>query len=64
MIATKDVLSDIRQHPERDDLRLEYADACEAKDPDYARYIRAEIAWARAHLPELAWIDTWKAINE
>jgi uncharacterized protein (TIGR02996 family) len=51
MRATKDVLSDICQHPERDDLRLEYADACEAKDPDYAQYIRAEIEWARPGRP-------------
>ncbi len=51
MRATKDILVAICQHPERDDLRLEYADACEVRDPDYAQYIRAEVEWARPGRP-------------
>jgi hypothetical protein len=47
--TTDAILADILVHPELDALRLEFADACEAKDPDRATYIRREVAH------ELAW---------
>ena len=47
MRSTSEILADIRRQPERDDLRFEYADACQAKDPDYARYIRTELEYWR-----------------
>ncbi len=48
MRTTTDILADIRNHPELDALRLEYADACAAKDPDQADYVRDEVGyWGR-----------------
>jgi hypothetical protein len=56
MRTTRDILADILERPELDELRLEYADACEAKDPNYARYIRTELEYWRPgssiHTPE------------
>jgi hypothetical protein len=56
MRTTRDILADILVRPELDELRLEYADACEAKDPNYARYIRTELEYWRPgssiHTPE------------
>ena len=45
MRSRNDILADILRQPERDDLRMEYADATEAKNPAYAKYIRTELAW-------------------
>ena len=43
MRSTSNILTEICRHPERDALRLDYAAACEAKDPEYAHYIRTEM---------------------
>ncbi len=51
MRTSKQILEEICAHPERDELRLEYATSCEIKDPDYARYIRTEVEWARPRSP-------------
>ena len=37
------IYADILEHPERDDLRLEYADVCALSDPERADYIRKEL---------------------
>ena len=46
MRTCPNILRDICSNPMLDALRLEYASACEAKDPDYAAYIRQEVAVA------------------
>jgi len=47
MRTCAEILKDICLHPELDELRLEYANACEAKDPSHAAYIRHEIDVSR-----------------
>ena len=51
MRTTDQILADIREQPESDEWRLEYADACDAKDPAYAKYIRTEIELAKPTSP-------------
>jgi hypothetical protein len=38
-----DIARDVVEQPERDDLRLEFADAVENRDPQWARFIRASL---------------------
>lgn len=40
MRTPSDIQRDIVTHPERDDLRLEFAASIEARDPEWAEYIR------------------------
>ena len=49
MRTSEDIQRDIVAHPERDDLRLEFAAAIETRDPEWARYIREcfDPTWGR-----------------
>lgn len=49
MRIKNEILADIVRSPVEDAHRYEYADAIEAKDPEYANYIREEVAFASAH---------------
>lgn len=44
MRSKSEIMSDIIRAPQEDGVRLEYADAIEAKDPEYAKYIRRDVA--------------------
>jgi hypothetical protein len=48
MRSLDEIYADILRRPERDDLRLEYADACEPSDPKHAWLIRKTIALVQA----------------
>ena len=57
MTSTHDLLAAICAQPQRDELRLAYAAACEAKEPAQANYIRHEVALAAGTIYGVAATD-------